>query len=78
MGEVDDSPLDLAQTTGCILVSPHTPALGSGEVVSGCQLGSSLVDTRQQQLVPPSHIDGLSILCAYIYVHVDIYHVHNL
>ena len=37
VGEVDDSQLDLAQTTGCILVSPHTPTLGSGEDVSGCQ-----------------------------------------
>ena len=37
VGEVDDSLLDWTQTTGCILVSPHTPALGSGEVISGCQ-----------------------------------------
>ena len=33
VGEVDDSPPDWAQTTGCILVSPHIPALGSGEVI---------------------------------------------
>ena len=56
--QAPDSSLVLSQTTGCMPVSPHTLALGSGEVGSAC-IGTAIALTF---LATPPDVQGCTTL----------------